>query len=144
MLGDVTKASTHDSAVAEAVRRWGRLDVYVNNAAIGRGGGVLDAKACPDCQPVMLIFKTEKSVMLQNQLIAYGTLGGGLGGCDGGQRQGVLAGGEGGGDAVPQARAPALERTARQDHQYQESHKLKHFMNSWMESGIVTSIGLLS
>ena len=50
MLGDVTKASTHDSAVAEAVRRWGRLDVYVNNAAIGLGGGALDAKACPDCQ----------------------------------------------------------------------------------------------
>ena len=48
MLGDVTKAATHDAAVAEAVRRWGRLDVYVNNAAIGVGGDVLDAKAFED------------------------------------------------------------------------------------------------
>ena len=44
MLGDVSESATHDAAVAEAVRRWGRLDVYVNNAAIGGGGGVLDAK----------------------------------------------------------------------------------------------------
>ena len=44
MVGDTAEASTHEAAVAEAVRRWGRLDVYVNNAAIGAGGGALDAK----------------------------------------------------------------------------------------------------
>ena len=54
MLGDVTKAATHDAAVAEAVRRWGRLDVYVNNAAIGVGGDVLDAKAFEDGCEIML------------------------------------------------------------------------------------------
>ena len=53
MLGDVTKAATHDAAVAEAVRRWGRLDVYVNNAAIGVGGDVLDAKAFEDGCEIM-------------------------------------------------------------------------------------------
>ena len=47
MLGNAAEAATHEAAVAEAVRRWGRLDVYVNNAAIGVGGGALDAKALP-------------------------------------------------------------------------------------------------
>ena len=44
MVGDTAEASTHEAAVAEAVRRWGRLDVYVNNAAIGVGGDALEAK----------------------------------------------------------------------------------------------------
>ena len=47
-----------------------------------------------------------------------------MGGSDGRERQGVLARGEGGGRAIHQAGASLLERTARQDHQYQGSLRL--------------------
>lgn len=40
--GDTSAAGGCDGAVDEAVRRWGRLDVWVNNAAIGEGGSLLD------------------------------------------------------------------------------------------------------
>ena len=42
LLGDTTKAADIEAAVAEAVRRWGRLDVWINNAAIGVGGDLLN------------------------------------------------------------------------------------------------------
>ena len=44
LLGDTTKAADLDAAVAEAVRRWGRLDIWVNNAAVGVGGDLLTTK----------------------------------------------------------------------------------------------------
>ena len=49
MIGDTTLAATHANAVAECVARWGKLDVWVNNAAIGVGGGALDAKEADWC-----------------------------------------------------------------------------------------------
>lgn len=39
LSGDTTSADDCDRAVDEAVRRWGSVDVWVNNAAIGLGGG---------------------------------------------------------------------------------------------------------
>jgi len=38
MRGDTTSAADCQAAITEAVRRWGRVDVWVNNAAIGMGG----------------------------------------------------------------------------------------------------------
>ena len=39
MRGDTTSSQSCAGAVAEVVTRWGKLDVWVNNAAIGRGNG---------------------------------------------------------------------------------------------------------
>ena len=44
VLGDTTKSADLQAAVAEAVRRWGRLDVWINNAAVGVGGDLLSTR----------------------------------------------------------------------------------------------------
>eukprot|EP00040_Diaphanoeca_grandis_P016393 m.84574 g.84574 ORF g.84574 m.84574 type:complete len:346 (-) comp25769_c0_seq2:395-1432(-) len=40
--GDTTSSDSCEAAVALAVSKWGRLDIWVNNAAIGVGGNLLD------------------------------------------------------------------------------------------------------
>lgn len=41
LQGDTTSSSSVDAAVAHVVEHWGKLDIWINNAAIGVGGDLL-------------------------------------------------------------------------------------------------------
>lgn len=48
VTGDVTDPADNERAVAEALRRWGRLDVFVGNAGVHDGGVRLRDRAGPE------------------------------------------------------------------------------------------------